>query len=37
LHADLKVREKIAKFSITYRDETTAHPNELASTILEEE
>jgi hypothetical protein len=40
LHADLKVptiREEITKFSIRYRDKITTHPNELASTLLEEE
>jgi hypothetical protein len=31
------VREEITKFSIKYRDKITAHPNELASTLLEEE
>ena len=40
LHADLKVptiREEITKFSVKYRDKITTHPNELASTLLEEE
>ena len=40
LHADLKVptvREEITKFNVKYRDKITAHPNELASTLLEEE
>jgi hypothetical protein len=40
LHVDLKVptiREEITKFSVKYRDKITAHPNELASTLLEEE
>jgi hypothetical protein len=40
LHTDLKVptiRKEIAKFSVKYRDKITAHPNELASTLLEEE
>jgi hypothetical protein len=39
LHADLKVPkiiEEITKFSVQYRDEMTAQPNELASTLLEE-
>jgi hypothetical protein len=30
------VREEITKSSVKYRDKTT-HPNELASTLLEEE
>jgi hypothetical protein len=40
LHTDLKVptiREEITKFSVRYRDKITTHPNELASTLLEEE
>jgi hypothetical protein len=40
LHTDLKVptiREEITKFSVKYRDKITTHPNELASTLLEEE
>jgi hypothetical protein len=40
IYADLKVptiREEITKFSVKYRDKITAHPNELASTLLEEE
>jgi len=40
LHADLTVstiREEITNFSIKYRDKITTHPNELASTLLEEE
>jgi hypothetical protein len=40
LHTDLKIptiREEITKFSVKYRDKITAHPNELASTLLEEE
>ena len=40
LHVDLRVptvREEITKFSVKYRDKTTTHPNELASTLLEEE
>jgi hypothetical protein len=39
INADLKVptiREEITKFSVKYGDKTT-HPNELASTQLEEE
>jgi hypothetical protein len=27
----------MTKFSINYRNKTTTHPNELASTLLEEE
>jgi hypothetical protein len=40
LHTDLKVptiRDEITKFSVKYRDKITAHPNELAPTLLEEE
>jgi len=40
LHADLKVqtiKEEITKFIFKYRDKTATHPNELASTLLEEE
>jgi hypothetical protein len=40
LHADLKIptiREEITKFSIKYRDKITKYPNELASTLFEEE
>jgi hypothetical protein len=40
LHSDLKVptiREEITKFILKYRDKITTHPNELASTLLEEE
>jgi hypothetical protein len=40
LHTDLKVptiREEITKFGVKYRDKITTHPNELASTLLEEE
>ena len=40
IHADFKVqtiREEITKFSVKYRDKITTHPNELASTLLEEE
>jgi len=40
LHADLKVptiREEITKFSVKYIDKITTHPNDLASTLLEEE
>jgi hypothetical protein len=39
LHTDLKlptIREEITKFSVKYRDKITTHPNELASTLLEE-
>jgi hypothetical protein len=32
-----KIREEITKFSVTYRDKITTHPNELPSTLLEEE
>jgi hypothetical protein len=31
------IREEITKFTVKYRDEITTHPNELASTLLEEE
>jgi len=40
LHADLKVptiSEEITKFSVKYRDKTTARPNKLESTLLEGE
>jgi len=40
IHADLKVptiREEHTKFNVKYRDKITTHPNELASTLLEEE
>jgi hypothetical protein len=40
LQTDLQVptvREEITKFSVKYRDQITTHPNELASTLLEEE
>jgi hypothetical protein len=40
IHADLKVPtigEEITKFSVKYRDKITTHPNELASTLLEEQ
>jgi hypothetical protein len=40
LHTYLKVptiREEITKFNINYRDKITIHPNELTSTLLEEE
>jgi len=40
IHTDLKIptiREEITKFSVNYRDKITTHPNELASTLLEEE
>jgi hypothetical protein len=40
IHTDLKVptiREEITNFSVKYRDKITTHPNELASTLLEEE
>jgi hypothetical protein len=40
LHAYLKIpaiREEITKFISKYRDKITTHPNELASTLLEEE
>jgi len=39
-HAELKVpavSEEIKKFSVKYGDKTTTHPNEIASTLLEEE
>jgi len=31
------IREEMTKFKVKYRDKTTTHPNELASTPLEEE
>jgi hypothetical protein len=31
------IREEITKFSIKYSDKITTHPNELESTLLEEE
>jgi hypothetical protein len=31
------IREEITKFSVKYIDKITTHPNELASTMLEEE
>jgi hypothetical protein len=34
---DLLIREEITKFSVKYRNKTTTHPNQLASTLLEEE
>jgi hypothetical protein len=40
LHADLKVptiREEITKFNVKYRNKITTHPNEIVSTLLEEE
>jgi hypothetical protein len=40
LQTDLKVptvREEITKFKVNYRDKITTHPNEIASTLLEEE
>jgi hypothetical protein len=40
LHTDLKVqkiREEIIKLSVMRRYKITTHPNELASTLLEEE
>jgi len=40
IRADIKVptiREDITKFSVKYRDKTTTHPKELASTLLEVE
>jgi hypothetical protein len=40
LHTDLKVPKigaEITKFSVKYREKITTHPNELASTLLEEE
>jgi hypothetical protein len=40
LHTHLKVpiiTEEITKFSFKYTDKITTHPNELASTLLEEE
>ena len=40
LYGDLKVptiREEITKFNVKYRDKITTDPNELASTLLEED
>jgi hypothetical protein len=40
LRTDLKIptiREEITNFSVKYRDKITTHPNELVSTLLEEE
>jgi hypothetical protein len=40
LRTDFKVptiREEITKFSTKYRDKITTHPNELVSTLFEEE
>jgi len=40
IHADLKVptiREEMTEFIVKYRDKITTHPNELASTLFEEE
>ena len=40
IHAELKVptvRKEITKFSVKYREKITTHPNELASTLLEED
>jgi hypothetical protein len=40
LHTDFKVptiREEITQFGVKCRDKITSHPNELASTLLEEE
>jgi hypothetical protein len=40
LHTDLKIptiTEEMTKFSVKCRDKITTHPNELASTLLEEE
>jgi len=40
IHADLKVptiRLEITEFNVKSRDKITTHPNELASTLLEEE
>jgi hypothetical protein len=31
------IREETTKFIVKYRDKITTHPNELASTLLEEE
>jgi hypothetical protein len=31
------IREVITKFNVKYRDKIKTHPNELASTLLEEE
>jgi hypothetical protein len=33
----VSIREKITKFSVKYRHKITTYPNELASTLLEEE
>jgi len=32
-----KIREEISKFNVKYRDKITTHPNELTSTLLEDE
>jgi hypothetical protein len=40
LHTDIKlptIREEITNFSVKHRDQITTHPNELASTLLENE
>jgi hypothetical protein len=40
LYTELKVptvSEEITKFNVKYRDKITIYPNELASTLLEEE
>jgi hypothetical protein len=40
LRTDLKIptiREEITNFSLKYKDKITTYPNELASTLLEEE
>jgi hypothetical protein len=40
VHTDLKIptiREQITKFCVNYRDKITKNPNELSSTLLEEE
>jgi hypothetical protein len=40
LHTGLNVptvREEITRLSVKYRNKITTHPNELASTLLEEE
>jgi hypothetical protein len=34
---DSLIREEITKFSVKYRDKITTYPNELASTLLEED
>jgi len=31
------IREEITNFSVKYRNKITTHPNELVSTLLEEE